>query len=138
MATESKKPAGARNSGQGPSYTEGARRQLRDLARLQPGWDGYGAPVIEPAIIEAACRFVGELPDHASAVPRIVPMSGGNLQFEWHRGAKVLELEFETAERIRFLQWDPESELEEEDEFPVTDIDSAAELIHWFESGALG
>lgn len=62
-------------------------------------------------------------------------MSTGNLQFEWHHGRKVLELEFETADTIHFLQWDPEQHIEEEDTFRASDIDRAVDLIQWFMSG---
>jgi hypothetical protein len=62
-------------------------------------------------------------------------MSTGNLQFEWHQGKKVLELEFESADTIRFLQWHPEQNVEEEDTFPASDTDRAVDLIQWFMSG---
>jgi hypothetical protein len=36
---------------------------LDDLARLNPNWDGYGAPAIDPNIIGAARKFIQALPE---------------------------------------------------------------------------
>jgi hypothetical protein len=108
---------------------------LDDLARLNPNWDGYGAPAIDPSIIAAARKFIQALPETLVLRPRVVPMSTGNLQFEWHHGSKILELEFETPEMIHFLQWHPEAGVEEEATFRASDIDRAVDLIQWFMSG---
>jgi len=47
----------------------------------------------------------------------------------------VLELEFESISTIHFLRWDPENGVEDEDTFPVLDIERAVELNEWFMSG---
>ncbi|MEX0703743.1 MAG: hypothetical protein WD069_16720 [Planctomycetales bacterium] len=106
--------------------------ELDQIAALQPDWDGYGAPRIDPAIIEAARRFIDLLVEEMPSRATIVAMSPGNLQFEWHEGRRVLELEFETPDTIHYLKWDPAEKMEEEDVFPVTDLGRAARLIRWF------
>ncbi|MEX0716350.1 MAG: hypothetical protein WD066_07185 [Planctomycetaceae bacterium] len=106
--------------------------ELDQLAALRPNWDGYGAPRLDRAIIDAARRFVDRLPEDVSRRPTIVPMSPGNLQFEWHEGQRVLELEFETADTIHYLKWDPAEKVEDENTFPVADAGQAEELIRWF------
>ena len=105
------------------------------LTTLKSNWDGYGAPAIRKDIIEAARNFVGLLPENWADGPRIVPMSTGNLQLEWHHGTKVLELEFEDAKTIHYLQWHPEAGVEVEATFPTSDIDTSNELIQWFMNG---
>ena len=62
-------------------------------------------------------------------------MSPGNLQFEWHHGGKMLELEFEEPNVIHYLRWHPEAEVEDEDTIAALDINRAVELIQWFMSG---
>jgi hypothetical protein len=59
-------------------------RQLEELRRLEPGWDGYkGLPVsLENAwfalrMLEATCRV-------NTPSPQIVPGASGDLQMEWH------------------------------------------------------
>jgi hypothetical protein len=109
---------------------------LDALSSLAPNWDGYGAPVIDPKIIQAAKQFIATLPDNLAFRPRIVPTSNGSLQMEWHEGPKTLELEFESPRSIRYLQWNPPKGEEDEDTISVKDTDRAVDLIHWFMIGA--
>ena len=113
-----------------------AWKQLDDMAKLQPNWDGYGAPSIRPDLIDAAKRLIAALPSDFANRPLVVPMSTGNLQFEWHKGPKILELEFETPSQIHFLQWHPTAHVEEEGLVPAEDVGRVAELIQWFTSEA--
>src|SRR5438132_47915 len=111
-------------------FKEAVETDLCRLASLPANWDSYGAPVIDQQIIEAARHFVEALPESAGKPPRVVPMSTGNLQFEWHDGPKILELEFESPETIRYLKWNPPAGVEQEDSFPVNDLGRAVDLIH--------
>src|SRR5438132_1629589 len=88
---------------------------LQGLGRLPPNWDGYSAPPINPDIIAAARAFLGALAPNLAGRPGVVPMSTGNLQLEWHEGPKILEMEFESPQTIRYLRWHPEQGVEEED-----------------------
>ncbi len=119
-----------------PDFVRGVQADIESLRALPRDWDGYGAPVIAPTLIEAAKSFVASLPPKLAYRPRVVPGSNGNLQLEWHDGPKSLELEFESPETIRYLRWYPEAGMEEEDSFSVTDIDKAVDLIRWFMTGA--
>lgn len=115
-----------------PNFKMAVCEQLIGLTQLQKNWDGYGAPPIDRKIVKAACTFIESLPENLACRPRVVPMSAGNLQLEWDRDETSLELEFETAETIHFLKWNPDENIEEEDTFPATDIARAVELIQWF------
>jgi hypothetical protein len=121
-----------------PGFAVAINAELQKLALLKPNWDGYGAPIIDPKIIAAARTFIARLPESLEYRPRVVPMSTGTLQFEWHHGQKVLELEFETQDTIHFLQWHPERGTQEEDTFCATDLERAVELIQWFMSETNG
>src|SRR4051812_4499972 len=79
-----------------PGFKKAVCDSIDRLSHLKPNWDGYGAPAIRPDVIDAAKRFVLELPDNLCYRPQVTPMSPGNLQLEWHQGTKLLELEFET------------------------------------------
>ena len=118
-----------------PDFAAAVCDSLEELAALKPNWDGYGAPPIHRDIIDAARAFVRALPDSLAYRPRVVPMSTGNLQLEWHHGSKVLELEFESPKLIHYLQWHLEVGVEEEHIIPVSDIEAAVDLIQWFMSG---
>jgi hypothetical protein len=118
-----------------PDFVSAVAAELDRLSQLPQNWDGYGAPAINPAILTAARWFIQALPENLVYRPRVVPMSTGNLQFEWHDGSKVLELEFETPGAIHFLQWHPEAGVAEEESFSATDVGRAVDLIQWFLSG---
>ncbi len=111
-------------------------KAIEALSTLKQNWDSYGAPPIDPNIVSAALKFVRLLPENIASRPRVVPMSPGNLQLEWHHGRKILELEFETPATIHFLKWDADKDFSEEDTFRVNEIDRAVDLIQWFMSGA--
>jgi hypothetical protein len=118
-----------------PNFVAEIQSALDSLRALAPNWDGYGAPTIDPAVIDAAKAFVAKLPADLVFPPCVVPMANGTLQLEWHRGPKSLELEFESPSSIRYLQWHPEQGIEHENSFPVTKVESAIDLIRWFANG---
>jgi hypothetical protein len=118
-----------------PNRVDRVQSALDSLRTLAPNWDGYGAPAIDPAVIEAAKSFFAKLPENLAYQPHLVPMSNGTLQLEWHDGPKSLELEFESASSIRYLQWHPDQGVEEEDRFPATNVETAVDLIRWFMTG---
>jgi hypothetical protein len=113
-------------------FVDGMVAALDSLRALTPNWDGYGGAAINPAVIDAAKSFIVKLADERAPRPRVVPMSDGTLQLEWHAGAKSLELEFESPSTIRYLKWHPDRRIEEENSFPISDIQTAVRLIRWF------
>lgn len=118
-----------------PGFRSAVVGELDHLATLQPNWDGYGAPQINPRTIDAAKALVNSLPENIVKRPKVVPMSSGNLQFEWHEDSKTLELEFESSQRIHYLKWHPEAETRQEDVIFATDVDAVVALIKWFMGG---
>jgi predicted DNA-binding antitoxin AbrB/MazE fold protein len=106
--------------------------EIDRLAALEPNWDGYGGPALDRDILDAARRFVVTIAANTTTPPRVVPMSSGALQFEWHRGPKLLELEVEDPGSIHYLKWDASEDVQEEDIFPIGDTAKAAALIGWF------
>jgi hypothetical protein len=114
------------------------KSELRRIAALGENWDSEGARPIAPNIIDAATDFISVFPARLKslvAVPEIVPMRKGNLQFEWHDGPKTLELEIEDARTIHYLKWHSEAGVEEEDVCPLSDSDTVTRLIEWFAKG---
>jgi hypothetical protein len=114
-----------------PGFVGDVQAAIESLRALAPNWDGYGAPAIDPDVIEAAKAFIARLPENVAFRPLVVPMSNGTLQLEWHDGPKSLELEFESPDSIRYLQWHPDRGVEKEDSFSATDVDTAGDLIRW-------
>ena len=109
----------------------GTLGQIEQLALLPRDWNGYGADSIDPKVIEAASRFIESFPLDATTSPQVVPMTRGRLQFEWHRGNRSLELEFETSTLIHYLKYDPDRAIEEEATLPVDETERLLELLCW-------
>jgi hypothetical protein len=116
-------------------YDPWLREQLDLLRGLQTGWDGYQAPPPARDIIDAVGRFINEvLSSHFVPRPTVVPTMSGGVQLEWHKGTRSLELEFESSDRIHYLRWDPQREIEDEEFIRVDDRSQADMLIRWFSS----
>jgi hypothetical protein len=109
--------------------------ELDRLKTLETGWDGYRATPIEPNLVEAAKAFVGTLPIDTIATPLVVPMTRGRLQFEWHKGARSLEMEFEKPGAIHYLKTDSDTGEEDEDEISLEEKERLMGLLKWFSRG---
>jgi hypothetical protein len=59
-------------------------------------------------------------------------MTRGRLQFEWHRGNRSLELDFETKDKLHYLKWDSDLGIEDEDVISVSDVCGIHGLLRWF------
>lgn len=102
---------------------------LRDLA---PGWDGYRAKRVQPDVIEAAIHAITAIRPHLSPRPHVAALASGGLQLEWVSGERTLEVEFETADKIHYLRWQPSAHIEDEDFADSRDIAKIEFLIGWF------
>jgi len=107
---------------------------LEQLKTLAPNWSGYSASPIDRHVIQTAKEVVWALPSDIIETPKVVPMTRGRLQFEWHRGNRSLELEFADGDQIHYLKWDPDAGIEEEDVIPVNDVAMIHALLRWFEA----
>ena len=105
---------------------------LEELKTLPLNWSGYGASPIDHVLIHSAREFISALPCDLVATPEVVPMTRGRLQFEWHRGNRSLELEFECTDRIHYLKWDSGAGIEDEDTISVNDRAEIHALLRWF------
>lgn len=66
-----------------------------DVLTLPPGWDSYRADAIDPKIVHDAMNFINAILGPATPAPRVVPLSSGGLQLEWHRHGIDLEVVFD-------------------------------------------
>ena len=105
---------------------------LEALKALPPNWSGYTAIPIDRGLIHAAEELIRALPSDIIGTPKVVPMTRGRLQFEWHEGNRSLEIEFENSDQIHYLKWDPDASLEEEDVIPMDDVAGIHALLRWF------
>lgn len=108
---------------------------LDEIAALKRNWDGYDAPPISPAAIEAARRAlnVAKWPEGY-----VVPTPNGAVQFEWHKGSVSIECEFEEDGKglaiLFFCDRAPSGiTAEEEIELPASDdaFRILAAMVRW-------
>lgn len=73
-----------------------------DLLTLTPDWNSYGAGSIDSALVHEAMEFMNDLLSPSNPAPRVVPLSSGGLQLEWHRRGVDLEIVFDRGEAPYF------------------------------------
>jgi hypothetical protein len=78
-----------------PAWFDPLMQGFVDLMTLPPNWDSYGAGPIDQRVIHEAMSMINGLLVPASPAPRIVPLSSGGLQLEWHRRGVDLEVVFD-------------------------------------------
>lgn len=103
---------------------------IEGLADLKENWNGYKAEPISLLAIRLAHGFAAGMPDHIVGNPKVVPMTRGRLQFEWHRGNRSLEIEFGDGDELIYLKWD--SVVAEEGSFHWLDRKTTTRLLKWF------
>lgn len=83
---------------------------LNSFRELEPGWDGYSAPAIDPGIIESVRKFLvdnfllkGLAGDYFGDLT-VVPTLSGGVQLEFIKGNRSLELEWVAPDKIEYLK----------------------------------
>jgi hypothetical protein len=89
-----------------------------DLLTLPPNWDSYGAGAVDTMLVHAAISFINGFLRPSSPAPRVVPLSSGGLQLEWHRKGVDLEIVFDRGEKPFFYCRDRLSGEESEHALP--------------------
>ncbi len=91
--------------------------RLASLLDLEPNWDSYGAPRIDPATADAALRIALEAMRDDSPIPSVTPTTKGGIQFEWHTNGMDLEIEIISPKRVLFYFENNDTGDVEESEF---------------------
>ena len=106
-----------------------AIQKIAGFEQLPQNWDSYGSPKISAEVIDCAIELVTNSFDRGPAA-RILPVSGGGIQFEWENGERELEIEFRPDLNIEYLL--------AEDGEPVQarkDFKSIDDLLSWLIHG---
>jgi hypothetical protein len=107
-----------------------ARDDIAQLKSLPNNWDSYGSPSIPTRLFENAKNFLCNLEFENISPPRVVPVSGGGLQFEWKYGNRELEVEFVEDIFVGYLKVISDQPVGE-GQFSIRDYDSGRLLIKW-------
>jgi hypothetical protein len=85
-----------------PAWFDPLVQGFVDLLTLPPNWDSYQAGTIDSQIVHDAMNFINGVLGTTSPAPRVVPLSSGGLQLEWHRKGIDLEVVFDRGEQPFF------------------------------------
>jgi hypothetical protein len=83
-----------------PGWLNSVDHQIRRLAQLTKDWDHHGGRPIGRETLFFAWQFLNETLALRTPPPRIVPLSYGGIQAEWHEKEIDLEIEIERPFRI--------------------------------------
>lgn len=84
-----------------PRWVEGVIRQIREIVKLQEGWDSYGARRVSPEAVDSVVDLLFSIMRTDTPEPDIVPTAGGRAQIEWHM--EGIDLEVEVLSTTRFF-----------------------------------
>lgn len=94
--------------GSSPAGEASWDRLVEELSRLRglgPDWDGQGALAPEPANVDQAIAWIGEMRRWRRALPptHVLPGTLGEVILEWRRGPFHLVAEISTPARLEWL-----------------------------------
>jgi len=101
-----------------PAWFDPVMQGFIDLLTLPPNWNSYGAGAIDAKVVHDAMNFINGLLGPTSPAPRVVPLSSGGLQLEWHRQGVDLEVVFDRNEQPFFSYRNRVSQEESEHALP--------------------
>ena len=101
-----------------PAWFDPLVQGFVDLLTLPPNWNSYQAGTIDSQIVHDAMNFINGVLGPTSPAPRVVPLSSGGLQLEWHRQGIDLEVVFDRGERPFFYYKDRVKGQESEHSLP--------------------
>lgn len=103
---------------------------LDQLTNLPDNWDSYNSPSISSRLLMNAKNFLSSLEFENISPPRVVPISGGGIQFEWQYGNRELEVEFVEDNIVGYLKV-VNDQPTGEGQFSISDYDSGRLLTKW-------
>lgn len=65
---------------------------LLKYAKMQNGWDSYGAPAVRWDAAMFALSVLNDVMRARTPIPQVVPSAAGGVQLEWHQKGIDLEL----------------------------------------------
>jgi hypothetical protein len=101
-----------------PAWFDPLMQGFVDVFTLPPNWDSYGAGAVDPRLVQDAINLMNSLLAPSSPAPRVVPLSSGGIQLEWHRKGIDLEVVFDRDEQPFFNFQDREKGEESEHSLP--------------------
>ena len=84
-----------------PSVIEEAFSKLDELGTLKDGWDSYRGQAPSRQTLYAAASLINGIFDDFTPMPGIFPVPNGNIQIEWSRDNKEIEIEVKSLNEFQ-------------------------------------
>jgi len=113
------------------TWRESVIEKISSYRSLPHNWNSYGSPPPSSTAIYKAIGFVSVLLDDSQPRPRVTPVSGGGIQFDWSFGKRELEIEFLHDGKIRYMlapDWESEGTESTVDALTISEI---VWLLEW-------
>lgn len=107
--------------------------RIGTISALTKGWDGHEGQSPPPDLIQKARKYLiflfklSEKLNLTWQAPFVSPVANGNIQFEWDKGDKHLEIEFDDQGLYHILQ----ETADKQSEFQVRDFMETLDLVRW-------
>ena len=85
-----------------PRWFDPLMQGFTDILALPVNWDSYGAGTVQPGPVNVAMNVANGIMRPSTPSPRVVPLSSGGVQLEWHREGIDVELIFDPEEEPSF------------------------------------
>lgn len=89
-----------------PTWQTSLVEKISSYRSLPQNWNSYGSPPPSAIARQKAIRFIIALLDEKQPRPRVTPVSGGGIQFEWSYGEREIEIEFLHDGTVEYLLTD--------------------------------
>lgn len=110
-------------------YIQEVGAKLDLVAALRHNWDGEGGEPIQRRILAIASELLLPLARLQPPIPRIAPVLGGGIQFEWEVAGRELEIEILPDGSVEYLT--AEGDRAQEGSLSDLPIDEVRTLAQW-------
>lgn len=114
-----------------PTWQTSVAEKISSYRLLPNNWNSYGSPPPSSFAIQKALSFVTRLMNEKQPRPRVTPVSGGGIQFEWTLGERQIEVEFLRDGTIEYLLADTKIDSETTGFFDDPSQVEVARLFSW-------
>jgi hypothetical protein len=87
----------------GPEWYDSLNEKVKELEKLPPDWDSYGAPPPDKDTSRFAVDSLLKIVPINCPPPQVVPLSDGGIAFEWHDKGIDLEIRAHPTRKLSYL-----------------------------------
>lgn len=114
-----------------PTWQTSVAEKISSYRSLPQNWNSYGSPPPSAMARQKAILFITTLLDEKQPRPRVTPVSGGGIQFEWSFGDRQVEIEFLHDGTIEYLLADTKTDDETTGVFDKPSRADITRILSW-------